>query len=115
MVLLNDRDSRVVAASVEIADTHAKKRRGLLGRESLPGGSAIVLPSCNAVHTVGMRFTIDVAFVDGRGLVRKIVRNLVPWRIAVAPTARTTIEFAAGELERRGVNIGDRLYLGEAP
>jgi uncharacterized membrane protein (UPF0127 family) len=110
-LLVNARTSKVVASTVEIADTRASRRRGLLGRDRMPGDSAIVLTSCNAVHTFGMRFAIDVAFVDAAGGVCKIVRDMVPWRIAIAPRAWTTIEFASGELASNAVDVGDRLYL----
>jgi uncharacterized protein len=115
MQLMNARTSGVVASNVEIADTHAARRRGLLGRDGLPNQAALVLPSCNAIHTIGMRFAIDVAFVDASGCVCKIVRNVGRWRFAIAPRARTTIELAAGRVDQAGVNVGDRLYLESAP
>jgi uncharacterized membrane protein (UPF0127 family) len=109
--LINGRTLQVVASSVEIADTRAARRRGLLGRASFPSQSAMVLTSCNAVHTFFMQFPIDIAFVDAGGGVVKIVRDLPPWRIAVAPRAWTTIEFASGELDSNAIGVGDRLYL----
>jgi uncharacterized membrane protein (UPF0127 family) len=114
MLLINARTSRSVASNVEIADTRAAKRRGLMGRSSLPEGCAMLLTSCWAVHTIGMRFPIDVVFVDNDGRVRKIVRNLSPWRIAVARKARMVIEFAGCELDSGEVAVGDRLYLRAA-
>ena len=44
--------------SVEVASTHADRVRGLLGRDGLEGG--LLLPRCRSVHTMGMRFPIDV-------------------------------------------------------
>lgn len=115
MHLVNSRTSESVASSVEIADTRKAKRRGLLGRASLASGSAMLLPSCCAVHTVGMRFAIDVAFLDAGGRIRKIVRNLPPWRIAMAPGAAMTIELAAGGLDAQAVRVGDELRVVPAP
>jgi len=111
MLLINARTGTPLAESVELADTSAARRRGLLGRDGLPRGSALVLTPCNAVHTIGMRFAIDVAFVDGRGFVRRIVRELRPWRMAVSPFASMAIEFGGGELRRAALRVGDRLYL----
>ena len=111
MLLINARTGTPLAESVELADTSAARRRGLLGRDGLPRGSALVLTPCNAVHTIGMRFAIDVAFVDGRGVVRRIVRELRPWRMAVSPFASMAIEFGGGELRRAALRVGDRLYL----
>jgi uncharacterized membrane protein (UPF0127 family) len=56
-----------------------------------------------------MRFPIDVVFVDREGVVRKIVRDLKPWRIAASPRAYAAIELAAGV--ERDVVPGDRLVL----
>ncbi len=81
--------------------TRATRKRGLLGRDGLPAGSALMLEPCPAVHTAFMRFAIDIVFVDRQGYAVKIVRNLGPWRIAVAPRAHAVVEMAAGQLELR--------------
>lgn len=111
MRLVNARTERPVASTIELANTRATRRRGLLGRDGLPPGAALVLTPCNAIHTIGMRFAIDVVFVDSRGRVRKVVHNLRSWRMAVSPLSRATIEFPAGGLDAEAVKVGDRLYL----
>jgi uncharacterized membrane protein (UPF0127 family) len=70
-----------------------------------------MLEPCPAVHTAFMRFAIDVVFLDREGYAVKIVRNLVPWRIAVAPRAHAVVEMAAGTLEHLDLSVGDRLFL----
>ncbi len=109
--IVNARTGAVIATSAEVARTSSERRRGLLGRNGLPGGSALIIARCNAIHTIGMRFVIDVAFVDAQGCVRKIVYRLPPRRVAISPRARVTIEFAAGELEASALRVGDRLTL----
>ncbi|MFW2336132.1 DUF192 domain-containing protein [Ilumatobacter sp.] len=92
-------------ASVEVADARSARRRGLLGRDGLDG--AIVLRPCRWVHTIGMRFPIDVAFVSDRGEVVKTMqmhqkRVGVPvWR------ANVVIEAEAGAFARWGLRVGD--------
>ena len=61
-----------VLASAEVANDGSGRRRGLRGRDAVDG--AFVIHSCRWVHTFGMRFPIDVAFVDDGGVVVKIVR-----------------------------------------
>jgi uncharacterized protein len=109
MRIVNARTGRVVAASVELADTRATRRHGLLGRDGLPAGAAMVITPCVAVHTIGMRFAIDVVFVNARGSVRKIVRNMPPRRIAGSLSSRAVIELAAGALPEGALEVGDRL------
>jgi uncharacterized membrane protein (UPF0127 family) len=112
MQLINKRTSMAVASVVELAVTRADRRRGLLGRDALDLSAGMMLAPCVAVHTAFMRFPIDVVFVDRDGVVRKIVRDLKPWRIAAAPRAYAAVELAAGV--ERDVVPGDRLFLAGA-
>jgi uncharacterized membrane protein (UPF0127 family) len=112
--LINERTHERVATTVEIAATRTTRRRGLLGRGHLEAASALLLAPCTAVHTVGMRFAIDVVFVDRQGYAVKVVRDLRPWRIALAAGARAVIEMPAGTLRWGQVLPGDRLYLAPA-
>lgn len=114
IALMNERTRERVAAAVEIAATRRSRRRGLLGRDRLDETSAMLLAPCNAVHTVGMRFAIDVVFVDRQGYAVKVVRGLRPWRIALAAGARAVVELPAGSLAWGQVLPGDRLYLTPA-
>jgi len=109
MQLINTRTAMPVASVVELAVTRGDRRRGLLGRDSIDLSAAMMLAPCVAVHTAFMRFAIDVVFVDRDGIVRKIVRDLKPWRIAASPRAYAAVELAAGIA--RDVMPGDRLYL----
>ena len=112
--LVNARTGATIAETVEVADTRATRNRGLLGRDRLEPGSALVISPCLAVHTAFMRFAIDVVFVDRDGRVVRIVRDLTPWRMAAAWRAQRVIELPAGELHAHDVRVGDRLYLAMA-
>lgn len=114
VALMNERTRQFVASSVEVAGTRNTRRRGLLGRDHLDETSAMLLAPCTGVHTVGMRFAIDVIFVDRQGYAVKVVRDLKPWRIALASRAHAVIEMPAGSLRWGQVLIGDRLYLTSA-
>jgi len=98
-------DEARVLASVEVADARSARRKGLLGRDGLDG--ALALQPCRWVHTIGMRFPIDVAFVDDDGVVVKTMqmhqrRIGVPvWR------ANSVIEAEAGAFARWGLHVGD--------
>jgi hypothetical protein len=83
--------------------------RGLLGRKSLPSGEGILLRPAASVHMAFMRFAIDVVFLDRDNHVLKIVPNLRPWRAAAQRRAHAALELPAGECERRGLRVGDRL------
>jgi uncharacterized membrane protein (UPF0127 family) len=102
------RDGEVLAAA-EVASDGRSRRRGLLGRDRFEG--ALVLRPCRHVHTLGMRFAIDVAFCDVQGVVLK-TRTLAPWRLSpVVYRAAFAVEAEAGAFERWGLHDGDRLEL----
>jgi len=112
--LKNTRDGTTVATTVEKALDSASRRRGLLGRDTMPEGSALVIGPCNAVHTARMRFPIDVLFVARSGRVAKVREDLKPWRIAFAVAAAVTVELPAGTVARTGVREGDVLTFERA-
>jgi uncharacterized protein len=83
--------------ALEIAESRAERARGLLGRDGLDPAHALVLARCRSVHTVGMRFTIDVLAFDGDWTFLGI-RTLAPGRIAwPRKGVRAIIETAAGQ------------------
>jgi hypothetical protein len=110
-MLRNERTGEALATEVEVAMTRAQRRKGLLGRDRLDPSQALVIAPCFAIHTAFMRFAIDVVFVDDDGFAVRVVRELPPWRIAVAPQASSVVELPAGGLEHHDVQPGDRIYL----
>ena len=115
MILRNVRSGLVVASLVETALTSEDRRRGLLGRQGLAPGHALVIAPTNLVHTFAMKFPIDIVFVrrDGRVL---NVRPAVPQRrIAGAWGGFAVIEMAAGAVAPSDTRPGDALVLEPAP
>ncbi|HUC36693.1 MAG TPA: DUF192 domain-containing protein [Acidimicrobiales bacterium] len=106
--LLRDGD---VLATAEVARSYAARMRGLLGRAGYDG--ALVLTRTRSVHTIGMRFPIDVAFLD-RDLTVVGLVQLRPWRLALPRRrCRSVLEAEAGAFERWRLREGDRLELHE--
>ncbi len=74
---------------------------------------ALWLPRTRAVHTLGMRFAIDVAYCDAEGKVLEIV-TMRPWRLGRPRLrARSVVEAEAGCLQRWGVTVGTVLEIRE--
>ncbi|WP_328553698.1 MULTISPECIES: DUF192 domain-containing protein [unclassified Streptomyces] len=89
---------------LEVAATARARRRGLLGRPGIEG--ALLLAPANSVHTLGMRFAIDVAYLDRSSRVLA-VRTMRPGRLGLPrPRARRVLEAEAGAMERWGVRRG---------
>jgi uncharacterized protein len=106
---LRREDGRVVAESVTVADSTGRRLRGLLGKRDLPSGQGVLLRPAWSIHTAFMRFPIDVVFLDADQIVIKIVPNLTPFKTASCRGAREVVELRAGECERRGLALGDRV------
>lgn len=109
--LVNESTKAAIAQRVELAVSRTERRRGLLGRRRLETGAALILTPCFAVHTAGMQFPIDVVFVNRHGLAVRVVRQLAPWRIAIATGAHAVIELPAGTVARCDLRTGDRVSL----
>lgn len=107
-----------IAQDVRLARSFWQRTKGLLGRASLPPGEALwiqgtELIGCNSIHTLFMRFAIDAIFVDRDLVVKKIYRDLGPWRMTMpAAGAHSVFELPAGTLQASTVDIGDKLHVG---
>jgi uncharacterized membrane protein (UPF0127 family) len=115
MLLVNARSDETIASEVELALSRTDRRRGLLGRTTFDSAAALVISPCWSIHTAFMKFAIDAVFVDRNGRAIRIVRNLGPWRIAVAARAHAVIELPAGSLAGQGLRIGDEIRLVPPP
>lgn len=102
-----------VAEYAVFAHTLKARLRGLLGCDALPAGHALIFPQCGSIHTLGMRFSIDVIFVDRQWRVLAWRTQVPPWRVLVGPLWNTwaVVETAAGALGRLSMQAGDQLEL----
>jgi uncharacterized membrane protein (UPF0127 family) len=102
-------EGRCLAPRVWRAASAWDRMRGLLGRPALKPGEGMLIDQCGIVHTFGMRYELDLAFLDRRGRVCKLVHGLHPARCAGTFNARSTLELAPGTLLKAGVKVGDKL------
>ncbi len=97
--------------TTELATTRRARRRGLLGRDGIDG--ALVLRPCRQVHTIGMRFVIDVAFCARDGRVLR-VQTMPPGRVSrIVWRSRFVVEAVAGSFEQWGVRRGSTVTVRE--
>lgn len=95
--------------AIEMAETSRDRRRGLLKLSGLEEGAGLWIIPCEAIHTFGMRFPIDVVFLSKRRRVLKIRKRMPRRRIAVCLRAHSTLELPSGTLDRTGTEPGDQL------
>ena len=85
---------------LKVASHWLSRLKGLLGRDrAIRGDLGLWISPCRAIHTVGMRFPIDVAFIDRKGKVRLLVRNMPPGRFAFCFRAVSVVELSINDTD----------------
>lgn len=103
-----------LATDLRVADTLLRRTLGLIGKARLAPTEGLWIKPCNSIHTMGMRFSIDVAFLDRHGQVVKIVERLRPLRLVLPVRAAVSVvELPAGAVAKTGTRVGDRISIME--
>jgi len=111
MLLRNARNGAILAHRIGLAVDSNSRRVGLLGRQRLDDGDALILAPTTAIHTWFMKFAIDVCFVERDGAVARTCADVRPWRMTAAFGAFAAIELPSGVLARSATRRGDPLEL----
>ena len=121
----NPRTQRVLGNLVQVANGAEAMSIGLLDRESLNPGEGLWLVPCRSVHTLGMKFPIDIVFLDSQNHVYGLDRHSVPGRagiahgrtdsLALVHEARgwnaSVLEFPEGTIDATQTRMGDYLSI----
>jgi uncharacterized membrane protein (UPF0127 family) len=107
----NQTRQTVLGAAVDVADTSAKRRTGLLKHERLAPGEGLWISPCESVHTFFMKFPIDLVYIDKQKKVKKVRNAVPPWRMSACLTAESVLELPAGTAEQTGTRPGDELAI----
>jgi uncharacterized protein len=107
----NQTRNALLGDAVEVADSSAKRRVGLLRHERLEPGTGLWIVPCESVHTFFMKFPIDLVYVDKKRKVRKVRHAVPPWRLSACFTAHSVLELPAGTVEKTGTVAGDQLLI----
>lgn len=103
-----------LATELALADTHWTRLRGLLGAsdQEFRGGRGLWITPCRGVHTLAMRFAIDVVYLDREGSVVHLEQNLPPWRFApVRLQAASVIELPCQTVASTETAVGDKIVI----
>jgi uncharacterized membrane protein (UPF0127 family) len=111
MRVLNLTRNTQLANNAQLAGNGRNRRKGLLGRESLPEGEGLWIIPCEAVHTFWMRFPIDLVYLDRRHRVVKTRSHVRPWRLSACLRAHSVLELPAGTILQTETMPGDALIL----
>jgi len=110
MKIINQTKATVLAEDALLADNFWKRMVGLLGKDALRPGQALILKPCNCVHTFFMRFPIDCLFVDKNKIVIKTISCLKPFKITpLYFSSHLVIELPEGAITSSYTREGDTL------
>jgi uncharacterized protein len=111
MILVNSTKKTVVSNRCHFANTVLKRMVGLLNRKALAQGEGLLLDRCYGIHTFGMRFSIDVLFLDKDFRVMRAVPALPPFRTSVVRQAVYVLELPVGTIQTSGTESGDQIQV----
>lgn len=111
MKLINQTKNTIISEDVAVAHTLLTRTKGLLGRNQMRQGEALVITACNSIHTFFMRFPIDVLFVDKKDTIVLSAPGIRPFRLKAALTSSYVIELPTGTIARTRCSAGDKITL----
>lgn len=95
---------------LDLADRFWPRFRGLMLRRPPPDEKGLLLTGCASIHTLFMRYRLDIAWLDAGGRVLACVPDLKPWRARLGPRGTAhVLELKAGGLEALGIEAGSRI------
>jgi uncharacterized protein len=107
--ITNTTRNTVLGDAIDLADTSAKRRTGLLKHQGLTPGEGLWIVPCESVHTFFMKFPIDLVYLGKDRKVRKVRHAVKPWRLSACPSAHSILELPAGAAAKTGTRAGDEL------
>jgi uncharacterized membrane protein (UPF0127 family) len=108
--VVNTRLDRELGTRIRLADRWPARLRGMLGRPAPARGEGLLLTPCTSVHMYGMRFPLDVAFLEMSGAVVAMYHSLAPGsRTGWHRNAAHALELPSGTLQESGTTVGDVL------
>jgi uncharacterized protein len=99
----------VLADRADVADTSPQRKTGLLKHSKLDMGEGLWIVPCEAVHTIGMKFPIDVLFLDKKRRVLKVRHAMPRWRFSGSLFAHSVLELPCGAAAATETVAGDQL------
>ena len=113
--VVNETRGTVIGERVEVAETSLTRMKGLLGRTGVEAGTGLWIRPSSGVHTIGMKFPIDVIGLNSKREVIRIWENLVPGRLtSLSGRLRSVVELSAGRIAECEVQLGDVLLIDES-
>lgn len=114
-VVRNRTQQTEIGGRIEVAGDAARRKKGLLGRTGLDPGEGLWIVPCEAVHTFGMKFDLDLIYLDRSKRVLKVRAQVGRSRLSACFRAHSVIELPAGTIDATRTQRGDILEFEPVP
>jgi uncharacterized membrane protein (UPF0127 family) len=111
MIVINVTRNTLLSDRCQRATSFGTRLLGLLGRKTIMAGEGLLLDRCQAIHTCGMRFPIDVLSLDKELRVLRTIENLPSFRARFLKKAAYVLELPAGMVCRTRTAVGDQVQI----
>jgi uncharacterized membrane protein (UPF0127 family) len=116
VIVTNTTRGNVIGEAIEVAESASQKVKGLLGRECLEDGQGLLFKGAGSLHTLFMRFPIDIIYTNQQGKVVKTAKAVRPFKLVAAPLrCHYAIELPAGAITASKTEVGDSLSFDDEP
>ena len=105
-IAMESSQGRTIRMRIGIASTFFERLRGLLFRRPLHRNEGLLITHCSSIHMFGMRYGIDVVWLDRKGCILKCTAGLKPWRASACKGAWSALELAEGTVARLDLRPG---------
>lgn len=106
---LVDANEKCIIGKVRKTTNFLERMCGLLGADRLNSNEGLLIDPCSSVHTFGMRYTIDVLFLDRQLTIQKAVKSLKPWRVSAHRNSAMVLELSDRAIEELQLETGQQL------
>lgn len=108
----SNKERELVSSCVFTADNFFQRLFGLILMRPLSDDESLLIKGCKSIHTIGMKYIIDAAFIDREGKIIATFEHMRPWKFTPHVSgSKGVIEFRAGFLREKLLSVGDRIIL----
>lgn len=112
---LTDNSANRIIENVLKTTNFFERMRGLLFKEKLKSNAGLIISPCSSVHTFGMKYTIDVVFLDKELTIVKLVKSLKPWRMTASHASCIVLELVEDSINTLQLTTGQQLVWHDEP
>ncbi|MHB8964300.1 MAG: DUF192 domain-containing protein [Saccharofermentanales bacterium] len=96
-----------IADRLMLADTFFSRLKGLSKHQRLEEGEGLIIRPCSQIHTIGMKFPIDIVFLTKSGVVIQFEQDMQPGVVSgYVPKAWQVVELKSGTIAAKGISTG---------